>query len=125
MTIKNTSFERESSGPIRIDNNGDIVSYFHLMDFNSLQNKFVSVLEILYLGDKKVTLYETNASIIWPNSQILSPDICDFTLCESGGEYFKKNTVNPVFYGYWWPLSLHGQYSQYNLLYLMFITPVL
>ena len=89
MTIRNSSIKGEGSRPIRIDINGDIISYFYLMDFNSRQNKYVSVLEMIPLNDKP-TLVETNDPIIWPNGQILQPDICDFTVCESGGEYSRK-----------------------------------
>ena len=86
MAIKNTSFEGAGNEQITVNTNGDITYYFHLMDYNSRQNRVQSVLVTLPSSDRD-TLEETNASIIWPNGRRLEPDTCDFTLCEDSGEF--------------------------------------
>ena len=82
QAIRNMTFPGVHGEPIRTNLYGDVIHYFYLLDYNSRQNTFESVLQMSLL-EQEVELRESGASILWPNGQVLQPDICDFESCEN------------------------------------------
>ena len=80
--ISNMTFPGVHGEPIRTNLYGDVIHYYYLLDYNSRQNTFESVLQMSLLK-QEVELLESGASISWPNGRVLQPDICDFESCES------------------------------------------
>ena len=82
QSMRNMSFSGYH-GEVIIDENGEIVSYFTLLDYSPEQDALVPVME---WSQKTNDIVESMANIDWPNGIAIPPDVCAFEVCTDSGK---------------------------------------
>ena len=70
-------------GEVAMNPDGEIVSFFTLLDFDPVNEVLRPVIEF---SQKTDSLKEDRAAINWPNDIVLPPDECAFEDCEEAGK---------------------------------------